>query len=169
MRQTRGSSSRRSGEHGPQAGAPFAARGGRPNADGDEVPVAREPAADGSRASEAVVSSSGRLRPYGPSMGVKGMASRLWNDTHKGWARKGWMAWLALASRSKMAPMVKAVRRPGSACPRVMQDPPDRSCPRPKTKPRSRPCRRGHAANAIGQACGLATALAGAAPPSTLP
>ncbi len=41
---------------------------------------------------------------------MKEMASRLWNYTHKGWARKAWMAWLALASRSKLAPMVKAAR-----------------------------------------------------------
>ncbi len=72
MRQERGSSSRRSGEHGPQAGAPFAVQGGRPDPDGDEVPVAREPSADGSWTSEAAVSSSGRLRSNGASVGVEG-------------------------------------------------------------------------------------------------
>ena len=41
---------------------------------------------------------------------MKEMASRLWIYTHKGWAEKAWMAWLALASRSKLAPMVKAAR-----------------------------------------------------------
>ena len=46
----------------------------------------------------------------GRAWALKEMASRLWNYTHKGWARKAWMAWLALASRSKLAPMVKAAR-----------------------------------------------------------
>lgn len=38
------------------------------------------------------------------------MASRLWGYTSKGWARKAWTAWAALASRSKLPPMVKAAR-----------------------------------------------------------
>jgi len=46
----------------------------------------------------------------GRAWALKEMASRLWNYTHKVWARKAWMAWLALASRSKLAPMVKAAR-----------------------------------------------------------
>jgi len=44
----------------------------------------------------------------GRAWALKEMASRLWSYTSKGWARKGWMAWAALASRSKLAPMVKA-------------------------------------------------------------
>jgi transposase len=46
----------------------------------------------------------------GRAWALKEMASWLWNYTHKGWARKGGMAWLAIASRSKRAPMVKAAR-----------------------------------------------------------
>ncbi len=40
----------------------------------------------------------------------KEMASRLWGYTSKGWARKAWTAWAALASRSKLPAMVKTAR-----------------------------------------------------------
>jgi transposase len=39
---------------------------------------------------------------------LKEMASRLWDYTSKGWARKAWTAWVSLALRSGLAPMVKA-------------------------------------------------------------
>lgn len=38
------------------------------------------------------------------------MASRLWDYVSVGWARKAWLSWAALASCSKLEPMVRAAR-----------------------------------------------------------
>ena len=46
----------------------------------------------------------------GRAWALKEMASRLWDYRSRGWARRGWKAWLALASRSRLKPMVKAAR-----------------------------------------------------------
>jgi len=35
---------------------------------------------------------------------------RLWDYVSVGWARKAWLSWAALASRSKLEPMVRAAR-----------------------------------------------------------
>ena len=39
---------------------------------------------------------------------LKEAASRLWDYVSIAWARKAWLAWMALASRSKLEPMVRA-------------------------------------------------------------
>ncbi len=41
---------------------------------------------------------------------LKEMASKLWDYVSVGWARRAWLAWAALASRSKLEPMVRAAR-----------------------------------------------------------
>ena len=68
----RGSAPRRRGEHGAQAGAQAAARGGRRDADGDEVPLARESRVDAARAADAARTAQGRVRAHGPRVGAEG-------------------------------------------------------------------------------------------------
>jgi transposase len=46
----------------------------------------------------------------GRAWALKEMASRLWDYVSVGWARKAWLSWAALASRSKLEPMVRAAR-----------------------------------------------------------
>jgi transposase len=46
----------------------------------------------------------------GRAWALKEAASRLWDYVRIGWARKAWLAWTALASRSKLEPMVRAAR-----------------------------------------------------------
>jgi transposase len=46
----------------------------------------------------------------GRAWALKEMASKLWDYVSPGWARRGWLAWAALASRSKLRPMVRAAR-----------------------------------------------------------
>lgn len=46
----------------------------------------------------------------GRAWALKEMASRLWGYVSVGWARKAWLSWAALASRSKLEPMVRAAR-----------------------------------------------------------
>jgi len=41
---------------------------------------------------------------------LKEAASRLWDYASIGWARKAWLTWAALASRSRLEPMVRAAR-----------------------------------------------------------
>jgi transposase len=38
------------------------------------------------------------------------MAAKLWDYASVGWARRAWLAWAALASRSKLEPMLRAAR-----------------------------------------------------------
>ncbi len=52
-------------------------------------------------------------RRTGRAWALKEMASRLWGDTGMGWARTAWLAWAALASRSRLEPMVRAARMVG--------------------------------------------------------
>ncbi len=49
-------------------------------------------------------------RRTGRAWALKEMASRLWGYTSMGWARRAWLAWAALASRSRLEPMVRAAR-----------------------------------------------------------
>jgi transposase len=51
-------------------------------------------------------------RRTGRAWALKEMASRLWDYASVGWARRAWLAWaaLALASRSRLEPMVRAAR-----------------------------------------------------------
>jgi transposase len=51
-----------------------------------------------------VCTRTGRASP------LKEMASKLWDYVSVGWARRAWLAWAALASRSKLEPMVRAAR-----------------------------------------------------------
>jgi transposase len=46
----------------------------------------------------------------GRAWALKEAASRLWDYVSVGWARKAWLAWASLASRSKLEPMVRAAR-----------------------------------------------------------
>ena len=46
----------------------------------------------------------------GRAWALKEAASRLWDYVSITWARKAWLAWAALASRSKLEPMVRAAR-----------------------------------------------------------
>jgi transposase len=46
----------------------------------------------------------------GRAWALKEMASRLWGYVSVGWARKAWLSWAALASRSRLEPMVRAAR-----------------------------------------------------------
>ena len=46
----------------------------------------------------------------GRAWALKEMAAKLWDYVSPGWARRGWLAWAALASRSKLEPMVRAAR-----------------------------------------------------------
>lgn len=46
----------------------------------------------------------------GRAWGLKEMASRLWDYVSVGWARKAWLSCAALASCSKLEPMVRAAR-----------------------------------------------------------
>jgi transposase len=43
----------------------------------------------------------------GRAWALKEMAAKLWDYVSPGWARRGWLAWAALASRSKLEPMVR--------------------------------------------------------------
>jgi transposase len=46
----------------------------------------------------------------GRAWALKEMAAKLWDYASVGWARRAWLAWAALASRSKLEPMVRAAR-----------------------------------------------------------
>ena len=46
----------------------------------------------------------------GRAWALKEAASKLWDYVSIGWARKAWLAWTALASRSRLEPMVRAAR-----------------------------------------------------------
>lgn len=46
----------------------------------------------------------------GRAWALKELAAKLWDYVSVGWARKAWTAWIGLASRSKLEPMVKAAR-----------------------------------------------------------
>lgn len=46
----------------------------------------------------------------GRAWALKEAASRLWDYVSVRWARKAWLAWAALASRSRLEPMVRAAR-----------------------------------------------------------
>jgi transposase len=46
----------------------------------------------------------------GRAWALKELAGKLWDYVSLGWARKAWTAWIGLAARSKLAPMVKAAR-----------------------------------------------------------
>ena len=46
----------------------------------------------------------------GRAWALKELASKLWDYRSRVWARKGWKAWLSLASRSRLKPMVKVAR-----------------------------------------------------------
>jgi len=46
----------------------------------------------------------------GRAWALKEMAAKLWDYVSPGWARRAWTAWAALASRSKLEPMVRAAR-----------------------------------------------------------
>jgi transposase len=46
----------------------------------------------------------------GRAWALKEATSRLWDCASVGWARKAWLAWAALASRSGLEPMVRAAR-----------------------------------------------------------
>ena len=72
MKQDHGEAPERGGEHGSEAGASVAARGRRPDADGDEVPVAGEPSHDGSRPADAAVSSARGVQAHGPGVALEG-------------------------------------------------------------------------------------------------
>ena len=56
----------------------------------------------------------GRLKELcartGRAWALKEAGSRLWDYVGIGWARKAWLAWTALASRSRLEPMVRAAR-----------------------------------------------------------
>lgn len=46
----------------------------------------------------------------GRAWALKEAASRRWNYVSEGWARKAWLAWAELGSRSKLKPMMRAAR-----------------------------------------------------------
>jgi transposase len=46
----------------------------------------------------------------GRTWALKEMAGILWDYVSPGWARRAWLAWAELASRSKLEPMVRAAR-----------------------------------------------------------
>ncbi len=46
----------------------------------------------------------------GLAWALKELAATLWDYATFGWARRGWNAWIALASRSKLEPMERAAR-----------------------------------------------------------
>jgi transposase len=46
----------------------------------------------------------------GRAWALKELAGKLWDYVSVGWARKAWTAWISLAVRSKLEPMVKAAR-----------------------------------------------------------
>lgn len=46
----------------------------------------------------------------GRAWALKEMAAKLWDYVSPGWARRAWTTWAALASRSKLEPMVRAAR-----------------------------------------------------------
>ncbi len=50
------------------------------------------------------------MHAHGPGVGAQGDAAKLLDYVNPGWARKGWLAWAALASRSNLEPMVRAAR-----------------------------------------------------------
>ena len=49
-------------------------------------------------------------RRTGRAWALKEMASRLWGYRSLAWARKAWQAWVGLAARSRLEPMVRAAR-----------------------------------------------------------
>lgn len=64
----------------------------------------------GERGVQAGAQESARRWRTGRAWALKEMALRLWGYPSMGWAREAWLAWAALASRSKLERMVRAAR-----------------------------------------------------------